>query len=435
MFTQTAFVVLAIGYSLRKTRWLNAIVFEPRLLDDYGVGSRVLLPALVLISIYLVEIILLWFVHGRIDNTALDWAIVVLLLGVLLTGPVVGSVATIVVLLLRAVLVFADGADPLTWHKPINYALLLVSPQFWLDEYWVWLEPGVLALLTSALLGGLAYWVWQKRLNRQYPLWLGLPLALGIQSTFIVAANQQWGRTSAIDYLRGEALPVAIGLALAVTVFVFVTRAIRAEHERRRAQRAELASTRHQLGFLNAQINPHFLYNTLSAVSGLILTSPEKAQSLLGELGGYFRAICEDTEPLVTLEGELSLVKSYVLIEKARLTDRLEVTFDIENNCLPVNIPRLTLQPLVENAIKHGVATRINGGSVYIKARIQDQRLTVLITDDGHGLMNNPTIDEYGVGLSNVYKRLLHFYSDSMIFSIDSIWGAGTSIRLEIPIA
>ena len=421
MFTQTAFVVLAIGYALRKTRWLNAIVFEPRLLDGFGVGSRVLLPALVLIGIYLFEIVLLWFVSGRIDNTALDWAIIVLLLGVLLTGPVVGSIATTVVLLLRAVLVFADSADPLTWHKPIDFVLLLISPQFWLDEYWVWLEPGVLALLASALLGGLAYWIWQNRLNRHYPLWLGLPLALGIQTVFVIAAVQQWGRTSAIDYLRGEALPVGLGLALAVTAFVFVTRAIRFEYERRRAQQAEIVSTRHQLGFLNAQINPHFLYNTLSAVSGLILTSPEKAQSLLGELGGYFRAICEDTEPLVTLEGELSLVKSYVLIEKARLTDRLEVTFDIENNCLPVDIPRLTLQPLVENAIKRGVATRINGGSVHIKARIQDERLTVLITDDGHGLMNNPTVDEYGVGLSNVYKRLLHFYSDSMIFSIDSI--------------
>ncbi|MEE9319476.1 MAG: histidine kinase [Granulosicoccus sp.] len=434
MFTQTAFVVLTVAYVLRNKFQLKSLVFEHRELEQIGRVKRVLLPALVLLLVYLFELQWLWLAYGDIDSSALDWSVVVILLGVLIIGPEAGLLAGVMATIIRAVIMLSNNADLLIVEAFEKTPLLRFDPRLWLEESWIFFEPGVAILPASALLSCFVFWYWRIRQRRDYPVWIGLPLALGVQLTFVVFATLQWGREAAAVYLRGESLPAGFGLALAVTALVIVSRASRLEYERRQTQQAELESARHQLQFLNAQINPHFLNNALSAIGGLMIKSPEKAQALLGNLGDYFRDICEQHQSLVTMESDLQVMNRYVEIEKARLAERLQVNVNVDADCLNVTLPRLTLQPLVENAIQHGVAPRSSGGLVTISAARRNGVLEVLVTDDGNGFMKNPTVDTFGVGLSNIHARLKHHYGNAMKLEINSAWGVGTTVRVEIPV-
>lgn len=433
MFTQTAFVVLAVAYVLRNKLQLKSLVFEARELEQFGVVKRIFLPALVLLAVYLIELQWLWLAYGNIDNGALDWSVVVVLLGVLIIGPAAGLLAGAVATIIRAVIMLSHDADLAIVQAIDETPMLRFNPGLWLQESWIFIEPGVAMLPASALLSSFVFWYWRIKQDRDYPVWIGLPLALSVQLVFIAFANMQWGREATAVYVRGESLASGIGLALAVTALVIVARASRLEYERRQTQQAELESARHQLQFLNAQINPHFLNNALSAISGLMINSPEKAQALLGTLGDYFRDICEQPRSLVTLESDLLVMSRYVEIEKARLAERLQVTVNVSADCLQVTLPRLTLQPLVENAIQHGVAPRASGGLVTVSAVRRNGVLELCVSDDGNGFMKNPSIDAFGVGLSNVHTRLKHHYDDAMKFEIESAWGVGTTVRVEIP--
>ena len=435
MFTQTAFVVLAVAYALHNKLQYKSLVFDQDELSKRGVVRRILLPASVLLLVYLFELQWLWLAYGGIDNGALDWSVVVVLLGVLIIGPEAGLLAGILCTLVRAVILLSNDADLLIRQSLEESLLLRFYPGLWMQESWIFREPGVVIVPVSAFLSSLVFWHWRVRQDRDYPVWIGLPLALGVQIAYVAFADKQWGREATAVYLRQEALPAGVGMALAVTALVIVARASRLEYERRQTQRAELESAQHQLQFLNAQINPHFLNNALSVIGGLMIKSPEKAQALLANLGDYFRDICDQPRTLVTLEVDMLMMSRYVEIEKARLAERLQVYFDVDKDCLHLTLPRLTLQPLVENAIRHGIAPRADGGLITVSAAQENEVLELRITDDGCGFMKNPTPDSFGVGLSNVHTRLQHHYGDTMNFEIDSTWGAGTTVRVVLPAA
>ncbi len=198
---------------------------------------------------------------------------------------------------------------------------------------------------------------------------------------------------------------------------------------------------RMEMAFLQYQIKPHFLYNALSVIMSLCFKDGERAGTLLAELSNYLRCSF-DIDPynyMITLKKEISCVKSYVELEKARFGDRLTVCFNIEERFMSYTVPALTIQPMVENAIRHGLMKRLSGGTVTISAEMNNNELELRIADDGLGmpaekqkqLLEHDFIGG-GIGIKNVNKRLQNEYGKGL--TIRSEEGAGTVIIMSIPV-
>ncbi|MCX7779829.1 MAG: sensor histidine kinase [Negativicutes bacterium] len=205
-------------------------------------------------------------------------------------------------------------------------------------------------------------------------------------------------------------------------------------------QRAELTA-KAELKALRAQINPHFLFNALNTIVSLIRTNPEQARNLLVELSEFFRRSLKVSRDFITLREEMEQVDSYLVLEKARFGDRLRVEKKLDRKVMDVQIPAFTLQPLVENAVKHGLLTKEEGGTVCITAAGNGRYVEITICDDGEGIPSSivKQIFEHGfgkgagIGLSNVKDRLKAIYGTNHILEIVSAEGAGTTVTLKIP--
>ena len=196
-----------------------------------------------------------------------------------------------------------------------------------------------------------------------------------------------------------------------------------------------------EMAFLQSQIKPHFLYNTISTIISFCHTDSKKAAHLLENFSRYLRLAfdIDNSTILTTLERELQLVKAYVEIEKARFGERLHMEYDIDESLLAAKIPPLIIQPLVENAIRHGILKKEHGGAVKLSVREKGQTMTITITDNGIGMPEemrrmilSHRMSRRGVGISNINRRLAGFDGASM--SIRSIEGNGTHIEIVFPI-
>ena len=214
------------------------------------------------------------------------------------------------------------------------------------------------------------------------------------------------------------------------------------EHQKRletdaRAARAEAETS--ELSFLQAQIKPHFLNNTLSVIASMISVEPNEAKALIGRLGEHL-ADCyyfDSASPSVSLEKELESVDTYVAIEKARFRRRLEY-HPAGGDIPPVMIPRLVLQPLVENAIRHGLLPKAGGGHVWLTIRSGEDGIRFEVRDDGVGMPEEKagrlllgSGDTRSIGLSNIHTRLQKHYGTGL--EIESRPGAGTKVAFCIP--
>ncbi|MGH9754257.1 MAG: sensor histidine kinase [Blastocatellia bacterium] len=241
-------------------------------------------------------------------------------------------------------------------------------------------------------------------------------------------------------------------VAFLEAVAVMVARRIdaaRVIHERcardLREQEATKLATEAELRALRAQVNPHFLFNSLTTIGYLIQTAPERALETLMRLTSLLRGVLRRSEgEFATLGEEIELIESYLDIERARFEDRLRVTIDAPRETRNHRIPALLVQPLVENAIKHGVSPSRTGGEVVISARIapgnsaatSGDTLRISVRDTGLGASEESLIAgrARGVGLSNVERRLKAHYGDQALFSIRSAPGVGTMVELSLPI-
>jgi two-component system sensor histidine kinase AlgZ len=182
------------------------------------------------------------------------------------------------------------------------------------------------------------------------------------------------------------------------------------EAERRRVLAAESAARDSELRALRYQVHPHFLFNTLNAISTLVIEGHrESATAMITRLADFFRATLEEqTSEEVPLQGELFLTGQYLEIEKLRLGERLRVDIAVEPALLACRVPHLILQPLVENAIRHGIAPRRGSGRVAIDAQQQGDKLLIRVTDDGLGRQSrrDGNRNGQGIGLANINKRL-----------------------------
>lgn len=200
--------------------------------------------------------------------------------------------------------------------------------------------------------------------------------------------------------------------------------------------------TKAELHALHAQINPHFLFNTLNTIIMFSRTNPETARRLLIRLATFFRQTLKRHGHFNTLREELEYINTYLVLEKARFREKLRILRDIDSELMDYQVPVLTLQPLVENAVKHGVTPKMGQGAVQISVKREQGELHVTVKDDGVGiprdkihLVLQPGYGSgNGVGLSNVHERLKSLFGDEYGLVIESTEGDGTTIHVRVPL-
>ena len=201
--------------------------------------------------------------------------------------------------------------------------------------------------------------------------------------------------------------------------------------ERARVTAAERATTQANLRALQAQIEPHFLFNTLANVTSLIHTRPDDAKHMLEEFIAYLRASLATTrENETTLAKEFVLMQSFLAVLKVRMRNRLQVRVQLPDELQSFALPPMLIQPLVENAIKHGVEPKIEGGEILLKAIKVGDVVAIEVTDTGMGFQNSTS---NGIGLKNVRERLDKLYDGKATLTIEDNVPSGTKITIRIP--
>jgi two-component system LytT family sensor kinase len=187
-----------------------------------------------------------------------------------------------------------------------------------------------------------------------------------------------------------------------------------------------------ELKLIQAQVNPHFLFNTLNTIIAVIRTDPEKARDLLRHLSNFFRKNLKRSGDLATLAEELDHVHSYLEIQEARFGDRMSVAVEVDQSLLGLVMPTFTLQPIIENSIKHGIAEIIGAGKIHIRAR-REHDLAVIEIEDNAGTYQ-VTADESGLGMGIVDKRIKNQYGEPYGVRIEYSPGEWTRVSIRLPI-
>ncbi len=185
-----------------------------------------------------------------------------------------------------------------------------------------------------------------------------------------------------------------------------------------RFQQQQTLLSQAEIKLLHAQVNPHFLFNALNTISAVIRRDPNKARELIQHLSYFFRSNLKQNIETVTLKEELAHVNAYLTIEKARFTDRLEVEIDIAEDLLEQRLPSFTLQPLVENAIKHGISKQIDGGKIHIYSQATSAGQRIVVQDNA-GSYQKPSQAHSGLGMEIVAKRLGNYFGPQASLQVE----------------
>jgi two-component system LytT family sensor kinase len=235
--------------------------------------------------------------------------------------------------------------------------------------------------------------------------------------------------------------PVVVGIPLKIWNAIRIERKL--EEQSRLLMEARLDA-------LQRQINPHFLFNTLNSIASLVRSKPELAREMVVKLANILRVLLKNREAFVPFSEELAFTDDYLDIEVVRFGEKLRVVKEIAEETLPVVVPSMLLQPLIENSIKHGLEPRIGGGTVTLRSRIlSDGRLLIEVEDDGIGMEPEPpefllwdaneairpgTANGTGIGMRNVRERMEVLYGNQAEVEIVSRPGRGTKVRLVMPV-
>jgi two-component system, LytTR family, sensor kinase len=227
-------------------------------------------------------------------------------------------------------------------------------------------------------------------------------------------------------------LTVLLAAVLGVAIPIKIWNTARIEH--RLAEQEQLLMAARVEALAN-QINPHFLFNTLTSISSLIRSQPETARVLIVKLSGLLRRLLRSQEHFVTLREELAAVDEYLDIERVRFGPSLSVEKFIDEESLDVIVPSMILQPLVENSIKHGLGRKVGEGRITIRSTRQGGHAIIEVVDNGIGMASDrlESTSEHGIGLRNVNERLRVIYGAGYQLRLHSVPGQGTSARIEIP--
>lgn len=206
--------------------------------------------------------------------------------------------------------------------------------------------------------------------------------------------------------------------------------------ERERLLRAEAEAREARLQALRYQLNPHFLFNSLNAVSTLVLDGEASAATkMLSQIGEFLRTCLNDQAGLeAPLSDEMAFTEQYIAIEKTRLGDRLQVELKISPGTLDAMVPGMLLQPLVENAVRHGVASRAEGGKVAIESALDDERLRITVRNSGGSGPGKDSGSENGIGKRNISERLQTLYGNAHKFRMEWLNSGGCVVTVELPL-
>ena len=261
------------------------------------------------------------------------------------------------------------------------------------------------------------------------------PVALELLRQLLGA---RWGAHQRLFYL--EPAPawwtwavILLATVLAVATPIKIWNNARIEHRLQEQEKLLLAA---KIEALASQINPHFLFNTLTSISSLIRTQPETARTLITKLSGLLRRLMRSTDHFVTLREELESIDEYLDIETIRFGPQLKVDKQISSDTLDIIVPSMILQPLVENSIKHGLSRKIGGGRITIRTALRAGHTLIEVHDDGLGMSEDRLEHAFGggIGLSNVNERLRTIYGAACQLKLTSTAGLGTVASVEIPL-
>jgi LytS/YehU family sensor histidine kinase len=275
----------------------------------------------------------------------------------------------------------------------------------------------------------------ERRFNPLAALGMGVCISLCVIS---LAAISWQDPTVLAPFL----IPGSLISGLAVAGLALVVHSVRSRAAQRRAEAAELAQAKAELRALRAQINPHFLFNALNTIRYFVRTDAETARRLVLDLSAIFQHALRSGE-FVPLREEIKYVEAYLALEKTRLDDRLRVVWSVlAEQELDHSVPTLILQPIVENAIVHGVSQQPAGGTVSIDIARSGGDLVLQVTDDGPGIAPERLAQVLGpvqggeasIGLRNVDGRLRALYGDAYRLTVSSTVGEGTRVQVKVPI-
>lgn len=243
-----------------------------------------------------------------------------------------------------------------------------------------------------------------------------------------------FGRPSARRFSHARfTFPVYCVLLAAAHAMAFHRRSLERE---RQALRAEASLAEARLAMLQAKLNPHFLFNTLNSIAHFVREAPERAEDMIASLSELLRSVLANADQReVPLSKELSFIDSYLAIQQIRFGERLRVQREIAPDALRASVPTLLLQPLVENAVIHGIAPQREGGTLTLVVRHEGQRLRIELSDTGVGL-GAPRASRHpstGLGLSITRERLSSLYDGDHTFTLSADAGGGARVVIEIP--
>ena len=246
------------------------------------------------------------------------------------------------------------------------------------------------------------------------------------------ATKQQWLFYLDVGHRWAVAL-VVLSTVMAVAVPIKIWDNTRIEMNLEQHQQLLLKA---RMDALSAQINPHFLFNTLNTVSSLIRYDPDAARGVVMKLSNILRRLLRKHETFVPLQEELDFIDDYLDIEVARFgRDNLQIHKQIEEHTLDAFVPSMLLQPIVENSLKHGLAAKLEGGEIAIRSSTREGRLIIEVEDNGVGIPEDRMTQVFGegIGISNVHERLRVLYGGDFRMDISSRPGEGTRISIDIP--
>lgn len=304
----------------------------------------------------------------------------------------------------------ALSSRPITWTRA--FALELAYAYLW-------------AAVTPPVL-----WLARRFPLTRASLWRHLPLHLTAAILFSLATKAAWDLLCLEPAKRWKAIAVAVDYGVLEYSLILLSLYVWQYYQRSAQLEAQLVHA--QLAALRMQLQPHFLFNTLHAISELIHQNPGAAERMIVRLSDFFRLTLDTSAAAeVSLRQEIDFLERYLEIEKVRFEERLQVTFDIDPVTLDAAVPNFLLQPLVENALRHGLAHRLEGGLLRIESRRTAGRLHLKVIDNGPGPTCKQIRPGYGLGITQ--QRLQRLYGGHHRLELKSPASGGCEVEIEIP--
>jgi two-component sensor histidine kinase len=332
-----------------------------------------------------------------------------------------------------------------------TFLALLFTPQTYLAN--VGANPGFTpqhAFLTQALFKGLwalltppALWlggrfpVERRRLLQNLLLHLLASLVLSAVHLVLLARATRLilPGVESFRYAEPEASIIFNVIAFNVWTYWGILAVSQAVSYFRKYRERDVRLAQAQLQALKTQLHPHFLFNTLNAISELIYDHPETAERSITQLSDLLRlSLKSGAAQEVPLSDELEFMRKYVAIQQVLMQERLAVRVDVGPETLGARVPNMILQPLIENSIRHGIAPRVAGGTITVSARLAGGRLHLRVRDDGLGLRGEADdVSSDGIGLANVRERLKHLYAEAHSLAFSETPGGGLTVNITLP--